>query len=126
AAFISFNRIKVKFSIGVSGNPVATTFGTSKTSYLGPNFDVPYYDVSRNVIARIISMSNFNYGCTQLTIDRDTTGGAKPFWDNSPSHYVMAKTFLVTPNTNNASGQYQITLFFTAQEKARWEAITGN
>ena len=38
----------------------------------------------------------------------------------------MSKTFHVVPTTNNSSGQYQITLYFTAAEKAGWEAVTGN
>lgn len=106
------------------GNPVATTLNTAKTSYFGPDFDVPYYDNSLNIIARIASLSGFNYGCTQTTIDREGTS-AQPFWNNNPANYLASKTVRVVPTINNTSGQYQITLYYSAAEKAGWEAATG-
>ncbi len=119
-----FTRPDIIFT-GNVGNPPALALNTSKTTTLTPNDDIPYYDNLRNIIARFGSSSD-NFGCTEVKIDRDTTGGAKPFWNNNPANFVMSKTFFVTPTTNNASGQYQVTLYFTAQERARWEAITGN
>src|SRR5206468_3593495 len=79
---------------------------------------------SGEIIARIHNLSGFNYGCSQMTVDRAGTG-ATAFWSNTPANYLMSKTFHVSPTSNNASGQYQITLYFTAAEKAGWEAATG-
>ena len=37
----------------------------------------------------------------------------------------MDKTFRVLPTTNNATGRYEVTFYFTKAEKQGWEAATG-
>jgi hypothetical protein len=118
------NGIKPEIQLSV-GNPVETVLNAAKTAFLGPNHDVCFYNANGNIIARITSQSAFNYGCTALTIDRAGTG-TTTFWNNTPANYLMNKTFHVVPATNNTSGTYTITLYFTAAEKAGWEAATGN
>ncbi len=124
AANISNFRINLRFGIGVAGQPVAQ-FASSKSSYLGPEFDVPFFNSGNNILARINSSSNFNFGCTEVAIDRAGVT-ALPFWNNTQANYIMSKTYRITPATNNASGQYTLTLYFTKAEKEGWEAATGN
>lgn len=106
-----------------SGNAVAILFNMSRTSYLSPNDDVYFYHTNGSIIGRIKNLSGTNYGCTQLKIDRAGTGAA-PFWNNNPANYCTSKTFWVVP-TNNTPGQYEVTLYYTAAEKAGWELATG-
>lgn len=121
------NGIKpmMMFNINATGTLASTVLNSSATEYLASNSDLYYYSAPSDLIARITNLSGFNYGCTSATLDR-AGNSAKPFWNNNPANYVTEKTFLVTPATNNPSGSYQITLYFTAAEKAGWEAATGN
>jgi hypothetical protein len=128
AAFSSAGGTFVRPDISLGGflsnNKVATKLNSAKSAFLGDSKHIPFY-TSNNVIAIINNQSVFNYGCTEVKIDRAGTG-AVAFWDNVPSHYVLSKTFYVTPVTNSTTGQYNVTLYFTADEKAGWEAATGN
>ncbi|HUC81258.1 MAG TPA: T9SS type A sorting domain-containing protein [Flavisolibacter sp.] len=123
AAFIANYRIKVKLGIGTSGQPVESAI-TTKSSYVAPDFTVPFYSGGTKVMASIVNGASQNFGCTEVKIDRAGTS-AVPFWNNNPANYVMEKTYLITPTTNSSSAQYQATFYFTAAEKAGWEAVTG-
>jgi hypothetical protein len=76
-------------------------------------------------MARVRNLSSHDYGCTQVTIDRAGTG-TKPFLSTDSKWNLMDKTFRITPARNNTSGNYEVTLYFTAAEKAGWESATGN
>ena len=87
--------------------------------------DVYFYDQANNkLMARIQNLSNFDYGCTQVIIDRAGTG-TTPFWNNTPANYLMDKTFHVIPAVNNPSGSYKITLYYTQAEINGWMTATG-
>ncbi|HSC37557.1 MAG TPA: T9SS type A sorting domain-containing protein, partial [Chitinophagaceae bacterium] len=124
AASISNSRVNVTFTAGLPGNPVESTLNASKTAYLGPNKDVYFYNTNGDVIARITNLSSFDYGCTQVTVDR-AGGSSVQFWNNTAANYLMSKTIHVIPTNNNPTGQYQITLYYTAAEKTGWEAATS-
>lgn len=110
--------------------PVPSTIApslTNNTVYLGPNATVYIYSGSQ-IMAKIVNNTSFDYGCTQVIIDRDvTTAGAatKKFWNNSISNYLLSKTFRVIPANVNASGNYTITLYYTASEVSNWQTATG-
>ncbi len=97
---------------------------TAKTEYQAANIDLYYYNAAGEIIARIRNLSTQNFGCTQIAIDRAGTS-ALPFWNAAPNNYLASKTFKVTPATNNATGKYEITLYFTEAEKQGWESVTG-
>lgn len=127
-SFSSFNsglRPQIIFNLTNFGTRADTTLNASKTEYLSSNNDLYFYSVKSSVVlARIRSLSNFNYGCTQVVIDR-AGNSAAPFWNNNPANYIMDKTYRVIPATNNNAGSYEITFYFTAAEKQGWEAATG-
>jgi hypothetical protein len=123
AAFISDARIRATFGTTIPSTPVVTTI-TSKIAYLGPLDDVPFYDASGNIMARIKNNTAFDYGCTTVDIDRAGTG-TSPFWYASAANQLTNKSFKVTPANANPTGNYDITLFYTAAEKAGYEAATG-
>jgi len=90
---------------------------------------VHFFDAtSGNVMATIQNLSNWNYQCTEVEVDRDAAGvGAPtaPFKDAIAANAVTAKTFYVDPTNNTPTGSYTITLYYTEAEIAAWEAATG-
>ena len=129
-SLVSFyqNGIKpiIMLDYAVEGNPVGNAICTSKEEYLGPYNEVYFYDKLRpqKIIAKIKNLSEWDYGCTTVSIDRDGEGAA-PFWNNTPAQFLTRKTFFVTPQNKNASGNYEITLYYTDAEKWGYEAATG-
>jgi hypothetical protein len=107
------------------GDPVATVLNSSSRSEnLGSANDLFYYTPNGEIMARIINMSPHNYGCSQVIINR-AGSGVSQFWNSNTDNYLMNKTFRVIPTTNNTTGKYEITFYFTKQEKDGWETATG-
>jgi len=101
----------IKLTYGIPGTQVQTVLNSSQQQYLGANSDIYFYDQTSNrLMARIQNLSGFDYGCTQVVIDRAGTN-ATPFWNTVPANYLMDKTFHVIPTNNNPSGSYNITLY---------------
>jgi hypothetical protein len=123
AAFVSTARVVATFTMALAGNPVITSL-TSKTEYLGPNSDVYFFSNTGETMARVVNLSSHDYGCTQVVVDRIGSTSV-PFWNNNPANYLMNKTFRVLPTTNNASGNYQITLYYSQAEVNGWQTATG-
>lgn len=95
----------------------------SISEYLGPNQTTHFYN-GTEIMASIENLSNHDYGCTTVEIDRTGTG-ATTFYNTSNSAKVSDKTFKVTPTNNNNSGNYRIQLYYTEAEIAGWESATG-
>ena len=125
ATAVNTYRPVFTFTQTIPQTPVSTALNSTNQAELGNNDLVYYFDASGKIIASIQNLSTFDYGCTSVTIDRAGTT-ASAFTDNNSAHFLMDKTFHVVPTTNNPSGQYTITLYFTQAEKAGWEAATGN
>ncbi len=92
---------------------------------LGPNQTVHFYDQNTgNIMCTIENLSAHDYGCTKVEIDR--AGTASTQFINSPTRsFLHDKTFKVTPANNNPSGNYKITLYYTAAEVNGWKTATG-
>jgi hypothetical protein len=121
--FVDDNRVNATFAASF-GDPVATVLNSTKTEYLTSNTDIFYYTASGEILARVLNLSNHDYGCTQVVIDR-TGNGASQFWNTNTANYLMNKTFRILPTTNNATGKYEVTFYFSQAEKDGWEAATG-
>lgn len=107
------------------GNTIQSTINLSKTAYLGPNADVSFFSATDGkIMARIKNNTSWDYGCTQVLVDRSGTGTTQ-FWRATAGNYLTNKTFRVLPTTNNPSGNYDITLYYTKAEHDGWEAATG-
>ncbi len=85
---------------------------------------ISYDQTNGLLMARIQNLTSFNYGCTQVLIDRAGTN-ATQFWNSNTANYLMNKTFHVLPATNNASGSYNLTLYYTQAEVQGWQTLTG-
>jgi trimeric autotransporter adhesin len=117
-------RPDMSFSINTTGTIVASVLNSTKTNYLGTNNDLYYFNASGEIMAKVKNLSTHDYGCTEVVIDRAGTG-ATAFWNSTAANYLMNKTFRVIPATNNATGRYEVTFYFTRAEKEGWEAATG-
>jgi hypothetical protein len=124
SATLDDSRPRAAFIGSFAGTAVATALNTSDGEYLGAGNELYFYSAGNEVIARIKNLGAFDYGCTQAVIDRAGTG-ASPFWNNTPTNYLMNKTYRILPGTNNASGQYEVSFYFTKAEVDGWEAATG-
>ena len=122
--FTGAGKPDIRFTIFSPGTTIGSTLNTSKTENLQPNNDLYYYSATGEILGRIRSLSGFDYGCTQIVIDRAGTG-ATAFWNNNVANRLMNKTFQIVPNNNNPSGQYELTLYYSQAEKEGWEAATG-
>ena len=116
-------RPQARFNLTNTGNPPAAIVNTSKTESFGPNSNLLFYS-NDSILARIKNLSAFNFGCTQVIIDRDGIG-AVPFLTTDTSMYLMNKTFRVLPTTNNIAGSYEITFYFTGSQVTSWQTATG-
>ncbi len=106
---------------------IAVSLNASEEFYLGPNTTVFFYDATNdnNLLARIDNLSDWDYGCTHVQIDR-AGNSAFAFIDESPEFFISEKNFLISPENNNPSGYYRITLYFNETEVAGWETETTN
>lgn len=121
----SDSRPQFRFTQAVPQTPVESSLNASKSTYLGPNSDVYFYSsTDGELIARIKNLSSHDYGCTSVQIDRAGTGSSQ-FWNAITSNYLLNKSFRVIPTTNNLTGQYQITLYFSQAEILGWQTATG-
>ncbi|MBU6158495.1 MAG: zinc-dependent metalloprotease [Bacteroidetes bacterium] len=124
ASFQGTTRPYIQFLKNNPGNPVANGI-ISTESYLGPNANACFYDTTGKVLGCIKNLSDFDYGCTKLEIDRSGSGVAN-FWFNEAARRLTQKTFKVTPANPNPNGSYEITLYYTNAEKAGYESATGS
>ena len=115
------------FMLTGTGVSIDSTLNTSKSEPLSAETGVSNYFYSQSdgdIIVVIKSSTAFDYGCTEVKVDK---AGSTPFtlYTNGGGHTVAGKIVKVTPTTNNASGTYEITLFFTEYEIRKLEEATG-
>lgn len=91
----------------------AVTSGDGSNQYLGPNETAVFYDPGTgNLIAKIKNLTDHDYGCTTVAVDR--AGKDETSWLGGYS--ITKKTFRVTPELNDPNGKYEITLYYKASE----------
>ena len=115
---------------GLSNTSVQTSTNSSGgfADYdFGPNQTVHYYDpVSGAVMASLTNTSTHDYGCTRVEVDRAATAAPGATASTAAgAQWLTEKTLLVTPELNNSSGSYSISLYYTAAEINGWAAATG-
>jgi hypothetical protein len=125
SAVTGLNNVRpdIRLKGALNGNPVETALVTT-TVNIGANADVYVYDAAGNVQARIKNLTAFDYGCTQVQIDRAGTSSVQ-FWNNNAANYLASKSFKVIPTNNTTTGHYQITLYYTDAEVTGWQTATG-
>ncbi len=116
------------FVVTGEGVVIASTLNTSKAEPVsietGKNNNF-YTKESGKIMASIKSNTAFDYGCTDVKVEKAGSGSFTLFPSGSLSHKVADKVIKVTPTTNNTEGSYEITLYYTEAEIAGLEAATG-
>ncbi|MGE5107236.1 MAG: T9SS type A sorting domain-containing protein [Sphingobacteriales bacterium] len=114
----------------VAATSVETVLSSSYQTKIGPNETVNVFDGSNKILATIQNLTNLDYGCTTVQIDRAVASSvySQPFWNNNTANYLTSKSIKVVPSQNgsNTSGSYKITLYYTAAEVNGWQTETGN
>lgn len=118
-----FVRPDIKLTGAAKVNPIEAAL-TTQSYWLGPNATIHVYNGS-NIMAKIVNNTSFDYGCTQVIIDRNGTGSTA-FWNNVTANRLLDKTFRVIPTNSNPTGSYTITLYYTSAEVTAWQTATGN
>ncbi len=120
---IAIDHVRIDGTV-LSPPEVASTLGFVSEQEVLANQDIYFYNADGSILARLENGPQ-DLGCVEVTIDRAGTG-ATEFWDNLPEHYLLDKTYLFTPEFNGPDYSYTVTLYYSADEVAGWEAITGN
>lgn len=114
---------------GSVGIQTALNSGQPQQVVFNGNNSVSFFDpASGNLMCTIENQSAWDYGCTTVEIDRDTTsagGTTSLFLDTDVVNSLLSKTYSVTPVTNNPGGAYNIKLYYTEAEVLAWENATG-
>lgn len=115
----------IEVSTTTAGESIESTLNASAEAYLGPNATVHFYNESSGeLMASIENLSAHDYGCTTVTIDRQGSSASES-WNSGSSSQLADKTIRIAPTTNNASGAYNITLYYTSVEIDGWKTATS-
>jgi hypothetical protein len=109
---------------GATVPSVATALNSTDTEYLGPNQTVTFRSATGGLIAKITNNSTFDYGCTTVTIDNAGTG-IRAYYNQPTANHLAAKSILVQPTNNTATGSFDITLYFSTTEASGFSTGTG-
>ncbi len=100
-----------------SGAPDEISIPSSGTVYASD-------PTSENVMADIVNNNNDDYGCTEISVSR-AGNGAQSYNGSVLPDLAMDKTFTINPETTIASGDVEITFYFSETEIDGWESVTG-
>jgi len=106
----------------------AINTGAQTDANLGPNATVHFFDaVTDNIMLTITNTTSFDYGCVAVEVDRDgSTPTTAAFASINAANHIHSKSYKVTPTNANATGAYDITMYYEEAEVAAWETATGN
>ena len=107
------------------GLPVETALNATATSNLGPNETVTFVSADCKILAVIENLTSHNYGATTVTINNAGISTQNFSTNTASSKQIADKTLTVTPTTNNTTGSYKITTYFSASEATAWKTNTG-
>lgn len=119
-----FLRPVLRLEGQLGGISIASSINNGGTAYFGPNSEIYVYDNSNQLLARLLNTSTHDYGCTQITVDREGVS-ASLFWNNNNDGKITNRTVKVIPTTNNFEGPYEITLYYQGAEVSGWQNATG-
>lgn len=125
----TINNLKPQIRLNnIYGHQVSTLLNSTSIANIGPNEEVYFYEnnnqVTGKIFAKVKNLSSFNYGCTQLIIDR-AGNSALPFSNLINANYLASKSFKLTPQFQNPNGNFEITLYYTASEINGYQNTTG-
>lgn len=115
----------LRLNYNLPATTIAVQAGRSFTGYLGPFANLYFYDsLSGELLGSIRNATSLDHGCTEMKIERSGIG-VSPFWNLDTAHFIMSKIFSIRPERQGAAGQYEISLYYRADEMSIWQQITG-
>jgi hypothetical protein len=123
-SYINGVKPTTRFVMIIPQNQTETLLNASTNGYLGPFGEMYFYTATGNILAKIKNLTNWDYGCTEVKIDR-AGNGTKAFVNDNTANAITDKTISVIPTNNNPAGQYEITLFYRPDEVAGYKTATG-
>jgi hypothetical protein len=100
--------------------------GNASTTSLSSTGTINVYDAtSGNIMTSLSNNDNFDYGCLNTSLTRAGTG-AQIYNGGNTQALVMDKSFFITSDNSNTSGNNTITFYFTEAEIAGWETAVAN
>lgn len=125
SSFGSGFKPTTRFTINQGSGLIASELNETSESYLGPQGELYFFSTNGRIVAKIRNLTNWDYGCVQVRLDRSGTG-TKPFINLNTAQAITDKTISVTPQRDNPNGQYRITLYYRKSEVDGYKAATGN
>lgn len=116
------------FMVTGKGRAVEAELGDAVSERVNAETGKPSYFYSTadsELIARVSNNTAHNYGCMNASIEKAGNAGFLLYTDGVNNHRVADKVVRMTPATNNASGSYNITLYFSEQQITALEAYTS-
>lgn len=106
--------------------PAIESNAASTQVYLGPGDSLyAYTPTEGKLLLHIANLSNQDYGCTEVELDRTGTGVLPLRADHSTSQAITEKTFRLIPRNPHSEGPYALTLYYTSSEVSGYENATG-
>ncbi len=116
------------FTVTASGKAVETTLASTVSEKVNAETGKPSYFYSTadgELIAHLSNSTVHNYGCVSATLEKAGSSGFELYVNGTEHHRVADKIIRITPVTNNVTGAYNVTLYFTETEITAIEAYTG-
>ncbi|MCT8340744.1 M43 family zinc metalloprotease [Flavobacteriaceae bacterium TK19130] len=76
-------------------------------------------------MATLVNATSFDYGCTAVAVTREGSS-AQGYNGSTGNNRVTDKRYSITTTNTTATGNTDISFFFTEAEIAGWETTTGN
>lgn len=105
---------------------IATSMKDSTERLLAANQKADFITSSNDILVSLENLDNHNYGETKVIIDNDGVGVMDFDTNTSDASKILQKTLRIIPTTNNTTGNYKVTLYFTEAEALAWKNATGN
>ena len=116
------------FNVTAKGSAIESALASTVSEKVNAETGKPsyFYSTSDNeLLARVSNSTAHNYGCISTTVEKAGSSGFELYVVGNDHHRVADKIIRLTPAVNNASGAYNISLYFTEAEITALEAYTG-
>jgi len=116
------------FIITAKGRDIESELAATVSEKINAETGKPTYFYSTTdgqLMARVSNSTAHNYGCMSATLEKAGSSAFEFYVDGLDHHRVGDKIMRLTATTNNVSGAYTITTYFTETEIQAIEAFTG-
>lgn len=116
------------FLVTARGRSIESQLADAVSEKINAEVNKPSYFYSvrdGELMARLSNGTSHNYSCMTATIEKSGSNAFELYVNGTDHHRVGDKVVRMIPFTNNASGNYTVTLYFTEAEILAIEAYTS-